>query len=445
MLQRKRLSIPPLLLLALLVTSLAPPVYGQSLSKNERESGRMMLQRIKDEIKKNYFDPNFRGVNLDEQFKAAEEKINQASSNGQLFGVIAQAVLSLNDSHTIFFPPQRAVRVDYGWRIRMVGDKCYITAVKPGTDAEAQGLRAGDILHVVDGYSPTRENFWLLNYLYNLLQPRTAVQAVVQSPGGEPRRVNFNASVREGKKVLDLTSGSGMDLNDLIREGQEEDSINAHRFYEVGKELLIWKMPHFDLSKSQTDEVMDKAKNFKALILDLRDNGGGYEETLLRLAGNLFDHDVKIGDLKRRKEVKPLLVKARGGTPFQGQLILLVDSGSASAAELLARVVQLEKRGTVIGDRTAGAVMRSKGYSFQIGVDTIIPYGASITDADLIMTDGESLEKVGVTPDKLMLPSGAEMRAGADSVLAYAASLAGVKIEPEKAGALFPIRWKLKP
>jgi len=405
----------------------------------------MMLDRVKDEIKKNYFDPNFKGVNLDEKFKAAEEKIKQATSNGQLFGLIAQAVISLDDSHTVFIPPQRALRVSYDWRIQMVGDTCYITGVKPGTDAEAKGLKAGDILHVIDGYKPTRENFWLLNYLYNLLQPRPSVEVTVQSPGGEPRKVAYNASTRQGKKQLDFTANGLLDYYDLLRESQEYDRINAHHFESFGKELLIWKMPQFDLTKSQTDEMMDKARGYKTLIIDLRDNGGGYEETLLRLIGNLFDHDVKLGDIKRRKETKPLIAKARGADYFKGQLILLVDSNSGSASEVLSRVVQLEKRGTVIGDRTAGAVMRSKGYGFHVGVDTIVPYGVSITDADVVMTDGASLEKVGVTPDKVMLPTGAELRAQSDTVLAYAASLAEVKLEPEKAGALFPTKWKLKP
>jgi hypothetical protein len=61
------------------------------------------------------------------------------------------------------------------------------------------------------------------------------------------------------------------------------------------------------------------------------------------------------------------------------------------------------------------------------------------------MTDGKSLEHVGVTPDKLMLPTGADMAAGDDPVLSYAASLAGVTLSPKDAGALFPIRWKVKP
>jgi C-terminal processing protease CtpA/Prc len=443
--RRNVLSWTLFVVLSLSPFGFTPRASAQTVSGSDRATARMMLHNLKDELKKKYFDPKFRGVNIDERFKAAEERLEQATSNGQLFGIIAQAMLSLNDSHTFFVPPQRTTRIDYGWRTQMVGDKCYITAVKPGTDAEAKGLKPGDILHVVDGYSPTRENFWLLNYLYNVLQPRPSLSVVVQGPGEQPRKVDFAASVRQGKKILDLTSGSGLDFFDLVREGQERERITSHRFHEAGKEVLVWSMPQFDLSRDEVDKIMDRARNFKALIIDLRENSGGYEETVLRLVGNLFDRDVKIGDLKRRNETKPLVAKSRGGNIFQGALIVLVDSSSASASELLARVVQLEKRGTVVGDRTAGAVMRSKGYYLQIGVGTIIPYGASITDADVVMSDGGSLERVGVTPDKLMLPTGADMRAASDPVLAYAASLAGVKIESEKAGALFPIRWKLKP
>ena len=52
-------------------------------------------------------------------------------------------------------------------------------------------------------------------------------------------------------------------------------------------------------------------------------------------------------------------------------------------AELFSRIVQLEKRGIVIGDVSAGAVMRSKQYDHELGVDTVMFYGASITDADI--------------------------------------------------------------
>src|SRR5207253_1910338 len=105
-----------------------------------------------------------------------------------------------------------------------------------------------------------------------------------------------------------------------------------------------------------------KFKKRKALILDLRGNGGGAEETLLRLIGNFFDHDIKVGDLKSRKEEKPMVAKTRGAAGFSGKLVVLIDSNSGSAAELFARVVQLEKRGAVIGDLSAGAVMLARHY-----------------------------------------------------------------------------------
>jgi C-terminal processing protease CtpA/Prc len=120
---------------------------------------------------------------------------------------------------------------------------------------------------------------------------------------------------------------------------------------------------------------------------------------------------------------------------------VLVDGGSASAAEILGRVVQLEHRGTVIGDRTAGAVMEARDYQDQQGADFKIFYGFSVTVADLIMSDGKSLEKTGVKPDEQVLPTGADLAAGRDPVLARAAELAGVKLDAVAAGKLFPFEW----
>jgi C-terminal processing protease CtpA/Prc len=102
----------------------------------------------------------------------------------------------------------------------------------------------------------------------------------------------------------------------------------------------------------------------------------------------------------------------------------------------------LEKRGTVVGDRSAGAVMEEIQYPHEVGVDIVAFYGASITMADLTMADGRSLEKVGVTPDELLLPTAADMAAGRDPVLARASALAGAKLDAETAGKLFPVEWR---
>ena len=152
----------------------------------------------------------------------------------------------------------------------------------------------------------------------------------------------------------------------------------------------------------------------------------------------MFEKEVKIADRVGRKDTKPEIAKPIHN-PFLGKLVVLVDARSASAAELFARIMQLEKRGVVIGDQTSGAVMEAKHYSEQTGTDTTVYYGASITEWDLIMTDGKSLEHTGVTPDEVRLPSApAAIANGRDPVLAHAAETLGVKITSEDAGKAFP-------
>src|SRR5690242_13323237 len=68
------------------------PCFPQSLSL-ELGRAREMLHVIKDDIGKNYYDPGYHGANLNARVGAAEEQIKQATSQGQAFGVIAQALM----------------------------------------------------------------------------------------------------------------------------------------------------------------------------------------------------------------------------------------------------------------------------------------------------------------------------------------------------------------
>ncbi len=399
-----------------------------------------MLAAVKSDLEKYYYDPTFRGMSVPARFKEAEEKIKQATSIGQAFGIIAQVLLDLDDSHTFFIPPSRPFRTDYGWQMQqmqMIGDVCHVIAVKPGSDADAKGLKAGDVVYTVDGYGVERSNIWRLHYLYYSLRPKPGMRVVVQLPGGNQKQMDVIAKVKQGKAVYELR-----DIGDLIRESENEDRLHRHRYYEFGDDLMIWKMPQFDLDDKGVDDMIDKARKRKALILDLRGNGGGAVPTLQRLVGSVFDRDIKIADEKARKETKPQLAKTRGDRSFKGKLVVLIDSDSGSAAEVFARVVQLEKRGTVLGDRSAGAVMESQHESHQAGSDTVVFYSVSVTHADLIMTDGKSLEHDGVIPDELLLPSAADIAAKRDPVLSRAAAVVGFNLPPEKAGTLFPIEWR---
>lgn len=412
-------------------------ISAQGLDRFDRDNARAMLSAMKEDLKKNYYDPTLKGMNLDERFKQAEEQIKNATTRDQLMVVVAQTMLDFNDSHTFFVPPARAAKIQYGWEMRMIGDAAYVTAVKPKSDAEAKGLKPGDEVLAVDGYRPTRDNMWKMSYRYYTLMPARGMKLVVKSPAdSQPRDVEVLAKIERSANVTDWEKI-------FARALREEWDIYHDRGVEVGdKEAFVWQMPTFSVAESHIDAIMGRARSFKALVIDLRGNGGGYVKALERLTGYFFDKDIKIADVKGRKEEKPSMAKTRGGDIFKGQLVVLIDSESLSASEAFARVIQLEKRGTVVGDRSGGAVMQSKYFDHQSGVGSVLYYGASITVSDLIMSDGKSLEKVGVIPDETKLPSGADLAANRDPVLAHALSLVGITMDPEKAGSLFPKEWR---
>lgn len=431
-----------IVIIALSITAGVRAQQQQQLaSKYDRERGQQMLKMICDDIKNKYYDPTLRGMDLNAKFTAANERLKTASSNGQIMGIIAQLMVELNDSHTFFLPPSRSARTEYGWQAEMIGDHPFVTAVKPKSDAESKGLKVGDEVLTIDSFRVTRDDLWLMKYYYYTLRPQPGMKLTVRHPDGKQEDLIVLAKVTEHKRVMDLTGGGGgMDLWDYIREGQNEDYLRRHRFSKIGDDVFIWKMPEFDLTESQVDDMIDKASKCKSLVIDLRRNGGGAVTTLNRLVGNLFDHEVKIADWKGRKKFDPQVAKPRG-KGFNGQVIVLIDSESGSAAEIFARVMQIEKRGTVIGDRSSGKVMVSRIYEHESGLDTVAFYASSVTEADLIMTDGKSLENVGVIPDRLLLPTAQDLASGIDPVLSAAVALAGGKLDPAEAGKLFPIEW----
>src|SRR2546421_12165209 len=100
--------------------SIAQVTYAQTIGF-ERERGAEILEVLKGDIKKNYYDTNFHGISLDARFQAARDKINQAGSVGQIQAIIAQVLVDFDDSHLYFVPPRKASRTEYGWRMQMIG------------------------------------------------------------------------------------------------------------------------------------------------------------------------------------------------------------------------------------------------------------------------------------------------------------------------------------
>jgi len=209
----------------LLAETVYSPVTSQTLSGYERQRGQAMLRMVKEDLKRHYYDPTFRGMDVEARFQEAEEKIKQAVSNGQVFGIIAQVLLELNDSHTFFIPPSRTNETDYGWWMQLIGDRCYVAAVKPGSDAEKKGLKPGDEILSVDGREPRRENLWILNYLYNRLRPQPGMRLVVVDPSGAKRDLVVAAKIKSGKQITDLTSGN--DIMKLMPKTKRDSCVKG--------------------------------------------------------------------------------------------------------------------------------------------------------------------------------------------------------------------------
>jgi len=409
----------------------------QKMNSADLDRAEGMLHDARDAVKKYYYDPKYHGVDLDARYREYEERIKAAPDLNNGMRMVAAFLSGLKDSHTYFVPPPRPFEWDYGFRIELVGNTGYISRLRPETDA-ASKLQLGDQILGFDTYAVNRTDFHDLWYTFDNLMPQPRVQLDVRDPDGRVRRVMIDSKFKEGKTTLDFTTGD--DIWQYERQEEDADHVVRQRWVEMG-DIVIWKMPEFFLDDEGVDHIFDIARKHKTLILDLRGNPGGSVDTLERMVGNVMDHDVTIATPVSRKKIKPLEAKSIGSHAFSGKLIVLVDSQSASAAELFARVVQLEHRGVVIGDRTSGSVMEAKEYPYSQGIDTIFPYAFSVTAADLIMKDGQSLEHVGVTPDEEIIPTAQDLDAGADPVLAKAVAMAGGNISPEGAGKLFPFEW----
>jgi C-terminal processing protease CtpA/Prc len=284
-----------------------------------------------------------------------------------------------------------------------------------------------------------------MRYSLHMLNPRRRVRLVAATAGGAPRPLEIETRITPRPKEIRV------DLADLL-EGipPDLDEISVKRVNRTANlgSVVVWRLEAFDFPPDQVDRQFDAViKGATDLVIDLRGNPGGYVKTLEQLAGRLFDRDVKLADMKSRKSTKPSMAKKRK-TPFLGRIIALVDSESASAAEILARVLQLEQRGIVIGDRSAGSVMVGEMMSSAVqlvsGGDElrILPFGFSVTVADVIMKDGKSLEHVGVVPDEVLVPTQQDLAAGRDPVLARAATILGAALDPAAAGKLFPRVWR---
>jgi C-terminal processing protease CtpA/Prc len=426
-----------LLISALLIPAHYQPARAQILvdgpkdAKRNREYGLHLLGEMKGRLKEFYFDPKYRGIDLDARFKAAEARIKTLDYNWQVFRVLAQVLLDFNDSHTRLSLPPRTDNFEYGFGMQMIGDKCFVVSVKKESDAEAKGLKVGDQILKIGKYTPTRDNLWKIVYVLYQLDPIDFINLTTRSVDGAEKALTVKAktmTAEEQKKER--------------KKRKDEEKRKPFKCQEINTEVMACKLYTFLVEKDEINKMMKAVGQHSKLILDLRGNGGGYILTEEHLAGYLFDRDVKIADMVTRKKIEERIAKSKKEKSFKGELVVLVDSRSASAAEMIARLVQIERRGKVVGDVSRGAVMTSiyvPLFNPSVALSNIMwsNTGMSVTIGDVIMSDGSRIEHVGVIPDVHVVPTGLALAKKTDPVLAYAASLLKAELSPEKAGEFY--------
>lgn len=401
-----------------------------------RQNGLSILYNIKKAIEIDYYDKTYHGIDLDAKFDTAAERIKKLDANWQIYRVIAQLIMDFDDSHTKFYPPERVRRVEYGFSLQMIAKTCYVVDVKKGSDAEAKGLKVGDVVVGVGSFVPSREILWKINYLYYELDPQQSLKISVLGPDNAPRDIEIKAAFR-----------SVAEQNKEALKRRKEKLDDPYKCQAINTETVACKLRTFSVGSGVIDKMMKEVLKYKNLVLDLRGNSGGYVKTEAYLTGYFFDRDVKIGDFITRNKSSERFAKSQKADAFKGELVVLIDSDSASAAEVFARVIQLEKRGKVVGDVSSGMVMTSRFHS----MTTVRPgqqdfefsvFGLNLTFADLVMSDGKRLEKIGVIPDHAVGPTREALVKGNDPILAFAAGLLKAGLTPEDAGKFYFITTK---
>lgn len=398
----------------------------------DRQRGLQMLDQIHADLVEHYFDPTFHGIDLAALVARARQRIEAAGSLGEIFGILGGLTLDLRDSHTMFDPPRRVQDVRYGWSWRATGDRVLIAAVAGGSDAKAKGLRVGDAVVEIAGYAVTRANHDTLAYLLWNLRPQPRLILVVERDGA--------------RRTLDLesrfvTHQSRFDLSDTVDRAafmfqeafaSEDPQAPFHEWLADG--ILYWRVASLRVEAVRIGRHERAVRQAKKVVIDLRGNSGGAQPAILE-AASFFARDAEVFTRVTRQGRRVLRTR-KGGTPAEAEVVVLVDSHTASAAEILARFLQL-RGARVVGDRTSGAV--TNGWVFRHAAgdgDVKVLYRMFVAVADGVMPDGKRLEGVGVAPDVVSLPTADDLERGLDPVLARAAAGFGVTLDPQKAAQL---------
>jgi C-terminal peptidase prc len=381
------------------VALLFESAVAQGTLKGNRELARGVADGVAKVLEKKFYDPQMKGVDWKKALDDAEAKISAANDVGAMYGAVDEMVLKLDDSHTRFLPPWQTKRPKFEFEMKPYGEIIRVYQVKGKGPAARGGLKVGDTVIGIDGIRADRKNYLHTLTYYRLIQP-AAVMVLDLLRDGKQERITLQADIHT-RFGIEMS----YDVSHFVDAVREAESFEEEHKFEYAQHDGIGyvKVPNFEVDTAE--KTLWNVKDSRALIVDLRGNLGGSTSVLERFAGYFHKDETEIMKSVLRDKTEKMMAKPRQPAFWDIPIVVLVDSESASASEIFARHMQLSGKGIVIGDKTMGAVSVSEPVRQKIGADPAVFYGVQVTIGRAIFPDGQDIEKVGVTPDKMCIPT----------------------------------------
>ena len=317
-------------------------------------------------------------------------------------GAIRGMMQGLGDPHSGYWTPQETTDANMamagsydgiGAYVDTRGEYLTITKAIPGFPAEKAGLQPGDEIIAVDGKDVTGIDPDLVRMTMVMGTAGTEVHLTIRRAGVD-QPLEF--TLTRAHIVIPSVTSKMLDNNIAYIQITVFGNTTATDFH------------------NQLSQLM--AQNPKALVLDLRDNGGGYLDAGIAIASEFIDHGVIVTE-KYSDGTKDPHNTIPGGLATSIPLVVLVNGNTASASEIVAGAIQDDGRGKLVGELTYG-----KG-----SVQNWIPLSdggtARITIAKWLTPNGRTIDKIGLTPDLVVKMTQADVSAGLDPQLDAAVQL----------------------
>ncbi len=317
---------------------------------------------------------------------------DQVSGKDRVYGAIKGLVGSLNDPYSQFFTPEEAKKFEQdvqgvfsgiGAEIGIRKEQLSIISPLKNSPAEKAGIKSGD---------------WILKINSTSTEGMSTEKAVTLIRGPEGTTATLNI-YREGwDKAKDFS---------IVRQKIEVPTLDS--VMKDGYAHISLYSFNANASKVFYDAVKEAVdKNAKGIILDLRNNPGGYLEVAVNLAGYFVEPgSVVVSENDRTKTIDSL--KASGNGALKNMpMVILVNAGSASASEILAGALRDLRGIKLIGETTFG-----KGTVQQLKE---LPDGSEfkVTIAHWVLPSGKILEDGGLKPDYEVKMTDADIEAKKD-------------------------------